>query len=161
MLGTDLAKSGQISKLRDHLIDEVQFPKSAVCEADLNPCDFLLYYVKNSLRAAASLAEELSRIEPHPDSQRMMSSYDWERNSSNHRGPLQSSKSISRHLGRNHTKSSHPQPRLATILYDYDQLIEETRENHTQLQSLSQIHTSQETIKETQKSLEQADAVRR
>jgi 5-bromo-4-chloroindolyl phosphate hydrolysis protein len=68
---------------------------------------------------------------------------------------------LSRHINANYPESEGSRPLLASTLKDYDYLIDETRENAAQLQSLLQNYTSLQAIKESQKGLEQADVVRK
>ena len=66
-----------------------------------------------------------------------------------------------RHFQKHYGNSQSTSSRLRALIVDYDFLIQETRENAGQLQSILQNHTSRQAIKEAQDSLDQADAVRR
>jgi hypothetical protein len=135
------------------------FPRDAVLAADEYPCDFLLPYIKGSLQEAAGLSRRLGHIKASSD--RNPSAFDWEWNQSNYRDLQRSRSTISKYLERNYPSPFQTKPRLNIFLQDYDFLIQESRENASQLQAFLQNYTGKQAIKEAQKSLEQADAVRR
>lgn len=160
MLGVDYFDS-RVNRLQNELMNESLFPRINVVAAPTKHCDFLLPYVQSSLEHSARLAQRHGRIKPELEQDRKPSSFDWEWNQSNYRNLLESKNSIMRHFQKHHGNLQSTSSRLRAIIVDYDSLIQETRENASQLQSMLQNHTSRQAIKEAQKSLDQADAVRR
>lgn len=160
MLGVDYFDN-KVNKLRNNLMNTSLFPQTSVVAAAYTPCDFLLPYVQSSLEESAKLAQEHGHIRPVLEENRKPSSFEWEWDQSTYRHLLQSKNSIKRHFQRHYGNSQLTSPRLRALMVDYDSLIQETRENAGQLQSMLQNDTSRQAIKETQKSLDQADAVRR
>lgn len=160
LLGLDYFDS-RITTLKDYLTDPMQSPKEAILAADAHPCDFLLHYVTMSLRDSASLARQHGRIEPQSPQDRHPTSFTWEWNQATLRNLLQSRNSIARFVDRKYSDPQKDKPRLAQTISDFDEVIAETRENASQLHSMLQNHIGAQAINEAQKSLEQADAVRK
>jgi hypothetical protein len=159
MLGFD-ASGHRIKDLQSHLITQ---PREVIKAADNHPCDFLLFYIQEYLRKSAKQSQSHGHLQPTgpfvwPRSPR---TWDWEENQSNLRNLLLSRSALSRYLNANYPESEESRPLLESTLKDYDYLIDETRENAAQLQSLLQNYTSLQAIKESQKGLEQADVVRK
>ena len=160
MLGVDYFGS-RVKTLRNELMNESLFPRLNVVAAASTPCDFLLPYIQSSLEHSAQLVQSHGHIEPKLELERTPSSFDWEWNQSNYRNLRGSKNSIVRYFQKHRGNLQSTSSRFRAIIVDYDSLIQETRENASQLQSMLQNHTSRQAIKEAQKSLDQADAVRR
>lgn len=137
------------------------FSQNMIAAADMYPCDYLLFYIQESLKTIAERSRPYSFLNPEIERRHRPSTYDWESNQGQYRNLLRSQGTMSRYLQRNYSLDHANWPILASTLQDYEVLITETKENATQLQGLLQNYTSIQAIKESQKGFEQADAVRR
>ncbi|KAM3428746.1 hypothetical protein MY4824_008657 [Beauveria thailandica] len=160
LLGLDHS-GNRIETLQRCLMDVTIFSKGGIVAADVNPCDFLLPYIRGSLKEIAERSRRHSHIQPKQRGHRQPSTFQWEWNQADYRNLLRTKSSISRFLERDYATSFQGKPQLVSVIQDYDFLIAETRENAAQLQGLLQNETSRQALMETKKSLEQADAVRR
>ena len=159
MLGVDYFLPHRVTDLYNYLLDTGRFPQPKVVAADTEPCHFLLEYIQESLGEIYSKTRILGEFTPQTE-RLILTPYNWELNMSKYRFLIDSKESITRYVQRSHVVSE-SECCLIQTLPDYEHTITESRANSIQLQIQFQNYSSSKALEETEKSLEQADAVRR
>ncbi len=159
LLGFDYHTGENITELFKYLVDQRCFPAKSIDAADLNPCDYMLHYVKKSLKQAAfDLQDDLNSKSETP---RWSRPDKWKKYMERCRDLVNSKESIARYFRKHPNTTDRKSSRLYETLDDYHYLIRDLKEESSQQQKLVQYDVSTQAIEEARKSLEQADAVRR
>lgn len=152
VLGLDHFPPDRVTGLRDFILQH--FTAEKIAHADRIPCDYIYPYVKESLKSLAGLVQWHGR---HGLAAGGTTSYGWEWNEENLQALISSRDSIKRYMKKKTSFLSD----LASLVEDYDALIEEAERTSIYMQAKLQRYENDEAIKESRKNLQLADSVRR
>ena len=132
--------------------------RDAILAADVNPCDFLLPYIKQHLREAASWQDTVDFRKLRHGGFRELEWQECMRRCQSLEYPMES---IAAYLQRYHQDSGKPRSGMYETLSDFDILIAKVKKRILLLDKLIQHQANEQTSLEARKSLHQEDAVRR